>query len=360
MAEYKKIHFKELLLDSENPRLPKSMGNKSEKEIINFFLSDASLLELMLAIGTNGFFDGEQLLVIPLGNNYKVIEGNRRLSAVKLLNDSSLAEIYKSKVTEVIKESTYTPDYIPCLIFQEKEEITKYLGYRHITGIKSWKLLEKARYMEKLRREFYSDIDLRYSSREIAKMIGSRKDYVLRILTGYQIFETIEKTNYYNIDNLNDVTFHFNYLADSLSRPNIERFLGVDLNQDEPLKNLNFHHLKELVNWMFNKDLPNKIIGDSEHLNMLNKVLKNKTALSVFRNGEKLKVAVEYTDEIDVQFENAISESIVHLEKADSLTLKVQNFYMNLNDDLKIINSLIKKIKNTKEQIELGSFDDEF
>ncbi|NLT51883.1 MAG: hypothetical protein GXX85_13305 [Ignavibacteria bacterium] len=33
------------------------MGNKTEKEIINFFLSDASLIELMLAIRKNDLYD---------------------------------------------------------------------------------------------------------------------------------------------------------------------------------------------------------------------------------------------------------------------------------------------------------------
>ena len=42
-AEFiKKVHIDNLLLDPHNPRLPKSMGNKSDKEIINFLLSDAS------------------------------------------------------------------------------------------------------------------------------------------------------------------------------------------------------------------------------------------------------------------------------------------------------------------------------
>jgi hypothetical protein len=47
----KRIPVDDLFLDKENPRLPKSMSSKTEQEIINYFLSDASLLELMLAIG---------------------------------------------------------------------------------------------------------------------------------------------------------------------------------------------------------------------------------------------------------------------------------------------------------------------
>jgi hypothetical protein len=359
-AEFKRIPYKDLILDTHNPRLPKSMGKKSDKEIINFFLSDASLIELMLAIGKNGFFEGEQLLVIPHENGkYLVIEGNRRLSAVILLHDPNLADVYKSKIDLVIRESEFFPEVIPCLVFNVKDEILKYLGFRHITGIKSWKLLEKARYMSKLKDDFFSEQDLNFASREIAKMIGSRKDYVLRILVGYQLYEIIENNNFYSIKDLNDTNFYFNYLADSLSRSNIEEFLGVNLESINPNEGLSFDNLKEWTNWLFNKDFPNKIIGDSENLNSLNKVLGAPIALEVFRKGEKLSVALEFTNEIDIQFEKAIRESINQLEKADNLTLKVKYFYPGFIDDLQNINKIIRKIKNVKDEIDSGKFNEE-
>ena len=125
MAEktvFQKISYEDLLLDTHNPRLPKSMGNKSESEIINYFLSDASLIELMLAIGKNDFFEGEQLLVIKAENNkYCVIEGNRRLSAVKLLHNPTIANIYKSKVDQVISESEFFPKDRPHTLAMEQK-----------------------------------------------------------------------------------------------------------------------------------------------------------------------------------------------------------------------------------------------
>ena len=155
-VKHEKIPVTNLILDSKNPRLPKSMSNKSEKEIINFLLSDASLIELMLAISKNDFFEGEQLLVVPdEGDKYLVVEGNRRLSAVKLLHNPELGEVYKSKIEQVIREAEHKPTDLPCLIFEDKDEILKYLGYRHITGIKSWKLLEKARYLAKLKNDYF-------------------------------------------------------------------------------------------------------------------------------------------------------------------------------------------------------------
>ena len=359
-VEHKRISIADLVLDSENPRLPKSMSNKSEKEIINFLLSDASLIELMLAIGKNGFFEGEQLLVIPnKQGKYLVVEGNRRLSAVKLLHNPELGEIYKSKIQQVLNETDEQniPEEIPCLVFEKKDDILKYLGYRHITGIKSWKLLEKARYLAKLKDDYFPSDSINNASREIAKMIGSRKDYVVRVLAGYKLYEIIEKNGFYKVKGLDDTTFYFNYLADSLSRSNIAEFLGINFNKDNPAENIQYENLKEWTNWLFNKDLKNKIIGDSENLNTLNKVLASPEALKAFREGKDLFIAVEFTDEYDVQFENAIKNAINQLTKADNLTTKIKRMYPNLSDDLEQVNRIIRKIKNVKDDFEAGRLD---
>lgn len=348
-ATFERIPVSNLLLDPDNPRLPKSMSNKNEKEIINFLLSDASLIELMLAIGKNGYFEGEQLLVVPQGEKYLVIEGNRRLSAVKLLHHPELGNTYKSKIEQVINETSERPDPIPCLVFEDKDEILRYLGYRHITGIKSWKLLEKARYLTQLKSDYFSDDSINSASREIAKMIGSRKDYVIRVLTGYQLYGIIERNDFYGIKDLDDTTFYFNYLADSLNRTSIAEFLGVDFEEENPLNNVQFDNLKEWTNWLFNKDLPNKIIGDSENITNLSRVVSHPMALEKFREGEKISIALEYTDELDVQFETAIETALKQMEKADLLTAKINNFYNGLLDDLSEIYQRIKKIRSAKE-----------
>jgi hypothetical protein len=175
--EFKEISYKNLKLDNQNPRIPKSIrdSNPTEEKLIEYMLLDASLIELMLAIGENGYFPGEQLLVVKDSDDkYRVIEGNRRLTAVKLLNNPELATVQKSKIKRVLEETEERPKDIPCLEFKTEEEIHTYLGFRHITGIKEWGLLEKARYLYSLKETIFEDNNINYTSREIAKMIGSR------------------------------------------------------------------------------------------------------------------------------------------------------------------------------------------
>ena len=81
----------DLHLDPASPRLPRALHHSSDQEIIDWMLQDASLIELMLAIGTNGYFAGEPLLVTQENGRNIVVEGNRRLSSLILLMLANLA-----------------------------------------------------------------------------------------------------------------------------------------------------------------------------------------------------------------------------------------------------------------------------
>ncbi|MDR1897317.1 MAG: hypothetical protein LBR10_11065 [Prevotellaceae bacterium] len=355
--EFKYLPLNDLSLNINYPRLPKSEQGKDEKTVIEFMLLDASTLELMLAIGQNGYFPGEQLLVVldAIDNKYRVVEGNRRLSAVKLLNNPELATVQKSKVSQVIKETSERPTEIPCLIFDNEQEIHKYLGFKHITGIKEWRLLEKARYLYGLKESLFPDKNIIQASKEIAKMIGSRMDYVRRVLVGFEVYKVIEDdNNFYNIRNLNDKSFYFNYIVDSLNHTNIRNFIGVDFEANQPIKNLSAENLEKWTHWLFEKNDQNKtrLIGNSSNLNDLNAILGHTEALNAFDNkGYTLERAKELTGEFDTIFKNLVINACQNLEKADGMVIKIKEFYVDLDDDLKAIKLLADKIKTTVKAI---------
>lgn len=351
--KYETIKISELKLDSNNPRLPKSFHGKEEADIIEYMLLDASLIELMLAIGENDFFPGEQLLVVKEDDGkYKVIEGNRRLSAVKLLNNPELARVQKVKIEKVLEETKYRPKDIPCLIFNSESEIHNYLGYRHITGIKEWKLLEKARYLNGLRKETYAHTPINQAAREIAKIIGSRMDYVRRILIGYEVYTAIEDEAFFKIRDLNDTTFHFNYIADSLNKAHINEFLGINFEAETPTIQLNQANLKKWTKWLFEKNEQNRtrLVGSSNDLGKLNKILGNETALKAWdEKGLDIDRAYELTEDLSQIFSDAIKKSIEYLEQADNIVHRINEFSVELEEDLISIRKLTAKIKNTKD-----------
>ena len=365
--EFKNIPIGDLKLDLENPRLPKSKQIQAKKEnneaiIIEFMLLEAATLELLMAIGENDFFAGEQLLVVPDEENngkYIVIEGNRRLAAVKLLSNPELSKVKKESLKKICLEAEFKPLEIPCLIFDDKQKILKYLGFRHITGIKSWRLLEKARYLADLREIEFNETPFVQACREIAKMIGISSSYIRRLLTGLSLYKIVEDEGYYGIDGLNDTKFNLNYFTDSLNKDNIRDYIGVDLKDEEPLKNLKKENIKEITHWWFEKyEGKSRILGDSNGLKMLDKVLDSKVALKAFKEGTPIEEAYEMTGDLDVLFKKEIEKALSSIEQADIYSNKVNEFYKELYPNLKTIREIALKIRNYQMQRE--QTEDEF
>lgn len=346
------IPISDLKLDLFNPRLPKSKQGKDDKSVIEFMLLEVATLELMLAIAENDFFAGELLLVVKdetEEGKFVVIEGNRRLTAVKLLNNPQLTSVKKIATKEIVENAKFKPIELPCLIFEDKNKILKYLGFRHITGIKSWRLLEKGRYLYELRNgEDFRNLSFLDASKEIAKMIGSNSSYVKRLLISFELYKVVEDEAFYQIEGLNDTRFFLNYFTDSLNKDNIRNFINVDVNSETPLENLNNENLKKLTHWWFEKsEGQSRVLGDSEGLKLLDKVIGHKEALIAFERGLSIYEAYEITDDFDIQFENRIRETLKGIEKAHLLSPKIKKFYMKFSEDIQTIRSTVEILETS-------------
>lgn len=358
------IPLEKLELDKANPRLPSKFkrGNLTKSDIVNWMLGDASIIELMLAIGNSGFFIGESLLVVEDKGKFVVIEGNRRLTSTILLNEPELAEIHKKKIEKVISETSERPKELPCIVFNNREDINKYLGYRHVTGVKSWGILQKARYLTELKKE-HSTLSFSQQCRELAKSIGSRSDHVRKLLVAYELYESIEDNGFYKIKGLDETTIFFNYYADSLSRDAIRNFIGVDIKNEDPAGNINHDNLEELTKWFFEKNDQNKsrVLGDSTHLSMLDKILENPEASEYFRTGSgTIHDAYQLVSVSSDSFNHEIDMALAGLKRAQNIIHKVEK---NKNSEavktrLKEIFMLAKNMKSIVESSEDEGWND--
>ena len=186
------IDIKNLKLDYINPRLPERLKGAADKEVLNWMLSDATLIDLMASIS----------------ETYIVIEGNRRLAAIKLLANPGLAAISPKAVESLSNEAkakNNIPEKLWVYIVKERREVENYLAFRHVTGVKQWPVISKARYLNHL----YQQKTIKNISvyKDLAKEIGSKASYVRRLLIGYKAFEIIQSRKYYNIPDLDEENF---------------------------------------------------------------------------------------------------------------------------------------------------------
>ena len=155
----------------------------------------------------------------------------------------------------------------------------------------------------------------------------------------------VSAADFFNIPNLNEDSFHFNYLADSLNRENIREFLNIDLNQDNPIQNLNKNNLEMLMNWFFRRVDPKpkgysnkntKLIADSKSLTDLDLVLGNEKAKKVFVEEDRsLPEAKEFTGEIENNFIDYLENAKYYLEQADDVIIKIEKFDENFKERMR-------------------------
>ncbi len=354
------VSIDDLSLDLLNPRLPDSFlsSERDERGIINWMLEDASLIELMAAISENDFFVGEALLVVNENGRNVVIEGNRRLASVKVLNNPSVADIQQRRIKDVVDSAKYIPSSIPCIFFSDRVQIDQYLGYRHVTGVKTWGVLAKAKYLKRLAGA-QSGESLSNVSRDLARKIGSRSDYVRNLLAAYSIYEEVKDRSFFHIRNLDETTLYFNYYVDSLRRENIRRFIGVDPDSSNPVLNLRVDNLKILTTWFFEKNIVNQSVvkGDSKDLSLLDDILGDEKATLVMLDTNSLDEASNYINQTASTFTYDLKISLNALERAHSYihTIKSHN-----EDDLLTLRDLFNLCKTVRDSIKAKGSDEEF
>ena len=311
------LNVSELRFDPQNPRFG-SYKNKAfddDSLIIKEMLDKEAVSELVVSIADQNYFPGEPLLVYKSSDdNYVVAEGNRRLSALKILNNEEL-DIPPS-IKQIVQSAENKPESVPCIVFSERSEIIHYLGYRHITGVKSWGALEKAIYLKQLKNDLkrlHPNLSDDAIHVKLAREIGSHKPTVAKSLTALAIYENgrDESTGtFYELQRVKDTDVDFSLIYTALGLKNIWGFLGINSSSDTELHNFNRGHSKELFSWLFaQNDTGDKVVGESRQLLKLNHVLGNDVSLAILRESKDLSYAYDFSDGAEVAFEKLVLNS---------------------------------------------------
>src|ERR1019366_8101000 len=81
-----------LHLDSKNPRIGRETSARAPREIVQYLFEHDKALEVAQSIATRGYFPNEPLLAVNEADQLVVVEGNRRLAALKALREPGLLE----------------------------------------------------------------------------------------------------------------------------------------------------------------------------------------------------------------------------------------------------------------------------
>lgn len=319
MATFEEIPLGQLRFDPANPRFPRTDHERTLEDVLRFMLKDAGTLDLMRSIAQQGFFPGEPILVTPDGDEFIVVEGNRRLAACLLLSDPAIAPTRGKAVASVAAEAASVPESIPSLVFETRAEIMAHLGYRHVTGIKEWDPLAKANFL----RESYDSTQGSQPERlkMIARSIGSRADYVGRLLTALTLYERIRIADHFGIDGLNEETIEFSLISSVLAYRSLTSFLGLESAQDIVGAGIDTQALENLTRWVFERkpDTGRTRLGESRNIGVLADVVSDERALTAFREGASLQSAAKIGGAGRETFRTAVRDSYESLQLAHNV-----------------------------------------
>ncbi|MGK3648705.1 ParB N-terminal domain-containing protein [Pseudarthrobacter enclensis] len=303
------LDVNDLQLDDQNPRLPEEKLGMDQKGLLAWLEEEETLDELAASMLANGFFVHEPLVVIRSNGTpaYTVVEGNRRFATLNILLQLPAAQSAGLEFEfEKPPNSKQLADLrnIPCLIVDSADEVRKFLGFRHIGGLKTWSPEAKARYLE-------TEIDFEHESgslnpfRTVGRRVGSnalgvRGPYVaLKILRVAKDDFGISSASYV-------LRYKFGVWTRLLNSQEVRNFIGFEdptsyAGIHSSLKKLDATALTIVLDDMQPRDgRLSAVLQDSRDATKYGRVIANDVARSALHKHNDLELAHEIVDRTQI------------------------------------------------------------
>jgi hypothetical protein len=279
MLQYLSVDL--LDFDPTNPRFGGLMDGRSQEHIQQELMKEPYYaFELVDSFLKNGFIDYEPLVVKRAGKRFTVVEGNRRLAAIREI--LAHPDLYHGKTDDL--------KHIPTLVFpdkpddQQKDEMRVYLGVRHLLGFREWPPLSKALFLEH-ESKAPGGLDRVFKETQI------KKEDARRFLIPYRLLQHAK------VDLPEGGNFWM--LGEALSRTGIKKFLQLDVDSKNlMIQGYTRKALELLLDYLYGpkqrnggRDASHRIVNETRDLSRLAKVLGSEKAAAALRSGRTLEEA---------------------------------------------------------------------
>lgn len=327
-----------LLFDDHNPRLGVELADHpSQREIFEILWRDFAVDELASSISANGYFSHEPLLAAKLEGTEKlcVIEGNRRLAALKaLLGLESVPQgvLLPEISTETLEKIKKVP-----VVETTRDGIWQYICFKHVNGPQAWQSASKAQYIGWVR----NDLDIPLE--DIARQIGDRHSTVMRLYRALMVIEQAERQDVFQRSDRWKSHFSFSHLYTGLDYAGIQDFLKVRPVADQsrtPVPDNRVEELGELCVWLYgskSRNAPPVVISQNPDLRVLDEVIQKPNGLAALRQRLPLQVSREISKGDD----RILRESLVAARQSlQTARGKVITGFMDQADLVKVVTDI--------------------
>jgi hypothetical protein len=320
-----KVAVDRLRFDLKNPRYSSDPlpGRSSEAQIISELIASADIAELVQSIAANGYIDIEPMVVMPNDNVFTVLEGNRRLAAIRLLSNPELARECGFITPAITDEVARSLKELTVYAVDKREEARDFIGFKHINGPHRWDALAKARFAADW---FKSERGQGATLQDIARRLGDRHDTVKRLVNGIFVLDQAHKERLFDIsDRSPGRAFAFSHLYTALTRPGFQDFLGLpaDWRREDPKPNPvpkeNLENLQKVLVWLYGSktdSIQPVVTSQNPHIKMLDEILQKPIARKTMLARNRLQEAYTLVYTPSVQFETALLNANQNAEDA--------------------------------------------
>jgi len=296
----------ELQFDVRNPRLADD-EDVDQDELLQILWREFAVDELALSIAANGFFPHEPLFATRESGELVVMEGNRRLAAVRLLRHSNLRrQVGATDLPRITKTRAEEIATLPVVIGPRKG-VWQYVGFKHVNGPQAWRSHSKAQYIGWVHNEL--DVPLE----DIAKQIGDKHRTVRRLYRALMVLEQAAEADVFHVEDRARKQFAFSHLYTGLDYKGFEDYLGIKQPErsyrPKPVPKRREQELGRLLIWLYGSQSREEeplIKSQNPDLRRLDDVLQTTNGVAALERGLGLSVSHDISRGDDALFREAL------------------------------------------------------
>ncbi|WP_274025572.1 ParB/Srx family N-terminal domain-containing protein [Vibrio parahaemolyticus] len=282
-----------LVLDATNPRLFIEATKSDQESLIKSLANTADLKELIQSITENGYLSIEPLIITDHedGKHFVVLEGNRRLAAIRLLQDRELAKTCRISTPEKLsKEVEDSLKEIAVYRVAEVSDARSLIGFKHVNGPHKWESYAKAQFAYKW---YVDEKDNGLTIDDIAAKLGDNNNTVRSLVSAMFVLEQAKTSKTYDINSDRTAPkFAYSHFYTALNRTEYKEFLGLDKNwsldpEQNPISEDKLDKLKDVLVGLYGSKAdkrPPVITSQNPDLKHFGEVLSNQESYDVFKS----------------------------------------------------------------------------
>lgn len=315
------VDTEKLLLDRNNPRLKgdnideaflaeyESHDPRLQEHLRQIIYSKYNVQDLVASIKEVGFLKLDPVIVVEEPNGfYRVVEGNRRVTAIKTIHGEIKRRI--STVTDSVLESITTTEVVKLSSEQDESSIWLLQGIRHVSGVRDWGPFQQAELVKAL----YEDKKLIF--KQIGAIIGLSPQRVSTILKAYYgVSQMMQSSDWSHVASPK----LFSHFEQAYVRAAVRDWLGWDasLQRYTSSENLNLFY-----RWITDKSYSNgkERVSSRDIRDRLPAILENLEAKNLFLTSS---VSVEEAYRVATTGENLKKEILVNTQRLRSCLVEV-------------------------------------